>query len=224
MKQIPLAIAVEPIPSFDNFVPGPNEAAIEHLRGLRANSPPVYLWGEGSCGKTHLLSAAAHELQAAGGLAAWFGAGERLPWQLEDGWGLVLMDDVHALDAAEQQAAFALMIDAGGQGVPVLAAGRQPPVDLPLREDLRTRLAWGHVFELHGLAEAESRAALRRHADQRGLMLSDEVMGYLLARYSRDMKALVALIAELDTFGLATSRPLTVPLLKMLLAEREPVV
>ena len=40
------------------------------------------------------------------------------------------------------------------------AAGRLPPVDLPLRDDLRTRLAWGHVFALQMLREGETRAAL----------------------------------------------------------------
>ena len=35
-----------------------------------------------------------------------------------------------------------------GHGVQIIAAGRVPPVDLPLREDLRTRLASGPTFAL----------------------------------------------------------------------------
>ena len=73
------------------------------------------------------------------------------------------------------------------RGVPIVAAGRVPPVDLPLREDLRTRLGWGHVFALQPLAEAEARAVLRREADRRGIFLSDEVMDYLLTRFARDL-------------------------------------
>jgi HAD superfamily phosphoserine phosphatase-like hydrolase len=65
------------------------------------------------------------------------------------------------------------------------AAGRLPPVDLPLREDLRTRLGWGHVFALQPLSEAETRAALRREADRRGIFLSDDVMDHLLTRFAR---------------------------------------
>lgn len=220
MKQIPLAIALEPSPTFDNFVPGHNEAVLEHLKRLRAAAPPVYLWGEPSCGKSHLLTALANDVQEAGATVGWFAPGERLPWTLQPDWGLVVIDDAHALAEAEQAAAFGLFIEAAAQGVMLVAAGRLPPVDLPLRDDLRTRLGWGHVFELRGLGEDESRAALRRHADQRGLLLSDEVMGYLLTRYSRDLKSLVVLLAELDTFGLATSRAVTVPMLKALLAER----
>ena len=91
---------------------------------------------------------------------------------------------------------------------PVAAAGRVPPVDLPLREDLRTRLGWGHVFALQPLAEAERRAVLRREADRRGIFLSDEVMDYLLTRFARDLKHLMALLDRLDALLAApTSAP-----------------
>ena len=103
----------------------------------------------------------------------------------------------------------------------VVAAGQLPPVDLPLREDLRTRLGWGHVFALQPLGEAETRAALRREADQRGVMLSDEVMDHLLTRFTRDLKHLMALVVRLDQFSRSTKRALTVPLLKQMLAEEQ---
>ena len=64
----------------------------------------------------------------------------------------LVIDDAHALDAAQQQAAFALFVDATTRGAGVVAAGSVPPVDLDVREDLRTRLGWGHVFALAPLA------------------------------------------------------------------------
>ncbi|NLZ41389.1 MAG: hypothetical protein GX886_09080, partial [Comamonadaceae bacterium] len=107
------------------------------------------------------------------------------------------------------------------QGEPrwVLAAGSLPVADLPLREDLRTRLAWGHVFALEPLGEAETRAALRREADRRGIFLSDDVMGHLLTRFPRDLAHLMALLDRLDEFALAKARPVTVPLLRLMLTE-----
>ena len=113
----------------------------------------------------------------------------------------------------------ALFEQASAEGVAFVAAGRLPPVDLPLREDLRTRLAWGHVFALEPLAEAETRAALRREADRRGIFLSDEVMGHLLTRFPRDLAHLMALLDRLDEFALASARAVTVPLLRQMLAE-----
>jgi DnaA family protein len=134
---------------------------------------------------------------------------------------LIVFDDCHGFDAQQQQAAFALFVQAAVEGVVVLAAGRVPPVDLGLREDLRTRLGWGHVFALQPLTEAEMRATLRRRADRDGMFLSDEVMDHLLTRFARDLKHLMALVDRLAEFSLVNKRPVTVPLLKQMLAEEQ---
>lgn len=219
MRQIPLAIGPETEPSFETFVAGPNGAALEHLRSLVPPAAPVYLWGPAGSGKTHLLQALAHGTRAAGGRAGWFTPDDPPPWTLAPDWSLVVIDDCERLDPLAQQAAFALFVEAGSHGVQLAAAGRVPPVDLPLRDDLRTRLGWGHVFALQCLSESETRAALRREADRRGIFLSDDVMSYLMNRFSRDLKHLMLLLDRLDDFALATSRQVTVPLLKRMLAE-----
>jgi DnaA family protein len=141
------------------------------------------------------------------------------PWIFDEGWSLVVLDDCEAFSAAQQQAAFTLFVEATVAGVPIVSAGSLPPVDLPLREDLRSRLGWGVVFALQPLAEADARAVLRRAADQRGILLSDEVMDYLLTRFARDLKHLMALLDRLDEFALSQKRAATVPLLKQMLAE-----
>ena len=219
MKQIPLAIGAEAEHRFDNFVPGANAAALAHLVALAAPGAPVYLWGESGSGKTHLLAALARRFQDDGAKVCWYRAGSAEPLAAEDDWTLLVLDDCDRLDPAEQLAAFSAFVRAAANGAVVAAAGRVPPVDLPLREDLRTRLGWGHVFALQPLAEAEVRAALRREADRRGVFLSDEVMDHLLTRFPRDLKHLMSLLDRLDEFALARSRAVTVPLLKTMLAE-----
>ncbi|WP_280152463.1 DnaA regulatory inactivator Hda [Piscinibacter sp. XHJ-5] len=219
MKQIPLALAFDATRTFDTFVPGANTMALEHLRSLHATSAPVYLWGPSGSGKTHLLQALAQRVQQQGGQVGWFAAGDAPPWPIDEGRALIVFDACDRFDADQQQAAFALFVDATTRGIPVAAAGRLPPVDLPLRDDLRTRLGWGHVLAIQPLSEAESRAALRREADRRGLFLSDEVMDYLLTRFSRDLKHLMDLFDRLDEFALANKRAITVPLLKRMLSE-----
>ena len=222
MQQIPLAIGPEPLPTFDSFLPGPNAEALAHLRGLPEGAAPVYLWGAAGCGKTHLLRALAHRHQEGGARVGWFDAADAVPWPLAADWALVVIDRCEALDPAAQHAAFTLFVEAAGLGVQVAAAGRLPPVDLPLRDDLRTRLGWGHVFALQALSEPETRAALRREADRRGIFLSDEVMNHLLMRFERDMASLVRLLDRLDHYSLARSRAITVPLLRTMLAEEGP--
>ena len=219
MKQIPLAIGPEAARTFENFLPGPNAAALAHLQLLAPGAPPVYLWGPPGSGKSHLLHAAVERAQQQGESTAWFEAALPTPWQAPEHCDWIVLDDCQALDAAQQQAAFALFVDAGAQGAVVLAAGSVPPVDLGVREDLRTRLGWGHVFALRPLAEPEVRAALRREADRRGTFLSDEVMDYLLTRFARDLKHLMTQLDRLDEFSLSTKRAITVPLLKQMLAE-----
>jgi DnaA family protein len=221
MQQIPLAIAPAPLATFDSLVPGANAQALAHLRELQPPAPPVYLWGPAGSGKTHLLRALAHRLQTQGERVGWFDAATPLPWTLEPGWTLVVLDDSHALDAAAQHAAFALFVQAQAAQVQWAAAGRLPPVDLPLRDDLRTRLAWGHVFALQPPTEAETRSALRREADRRSFFFSDEVMDHLLTRFPRDLKTLMALLDRLDGYSLARGRRVTVPLLREMLAEAE---
>jgi DnaA family protein len=223
MKQIPLPIGVESEPCFDNFVPGANLAVLDALRRLVLPSAPVYLWGLPGAGKTHLLAALARQLRSEGARVGWFDAATPLPWTFDEGWWLIVIDDADRLDADRQHAAFALFVESATHGVQIAAAGRVPPVDLAVRDDLRTRLGWGQVHAVHPLGDAGTRAALRREADRRGIFLSDEVMDYLLTRFARDLGSLMAVLARLDRYSLAERRAVTVPLLKKMMAEEGPV-
>ena len=219
MRQIPLAIGPAPARSFESFVAGANRAVLAHLRQFGPRSSPAYLWGPPGSGKSHLLAALAGAWQADGAGAGAFTPATPLPWTFDHEYKLILLDDCEQLDAERQHAAFTLFVDAATAGVPWVAAGRVPPVDLALRDDLRSRLAWGVVFALRPLADAEVRAVLRRAADARGIFLSDEVMDYLLTRFARDLGHLTALLDRLDEFALATQRTVTLPLLRRMLAE-----
>lgn len=219
MKQIPLAIGPAPLFTFENFLPGSNAAALAHLLSLRSNAPPVFLWGLRGSGKTHCLRALAASWQAAGAQVGWYGAGTPLPWQLPAHPSLLLMDDCERFDAGQQHAAFALFVEAATLGLALVATGNAPPVDLALREDLRTRLGWGPTFFLAPLSEPEVRAALRREADRRGILLGDEVIDYLLNRFARDLTHLMRLLDRLDEFALAAKRQVSVPLLRQMLAD-----
>lgn len=221
MRQIPLGLGPHEAPSFDNFLTGANQALVDQLRGLQSQErpAPAYLWGEQGAGKSHLLRALAYEVQAAGGRVGWFDASTSAPWEFDEAWRMVVLDDCDVYDSGQQHAAFGLFVQASTHGLLVAAAGALPPVDLPLRDDLRTRLGWGHVLHVMPLTESERRAVLRRDADRRGIILSDEVMSYLLTRFSRDLGSLIGLLDRLDRFALATHRAVTVPLLKQMLAE-----
>jgi DnaA family protein len=221
MKQIALDIGIARGPSLANFFAGPNEAPLKHLQ-LWAGSPtrspvPTYLWGAPASGKTHLLKAVAESLREQGARAGWLDASMHEPPEFNESWAVVLLDDVHLYTAVQQHAAFNWFVNAQTLQRGVLAAGAAPPADLKLREDLRTRLGWGHVFELQVLSEPERRAVLRQAADARGVFLGDEVMDFMLTRFSRDLGSLMELLEQLDGYALRTKRAITIPLIKSML-------
>jgi DnaA-homolog protein len=225
MKQIALDIGLATAPAFSNFFAGPNYPAVSHLElwsGSTLLSPvPTYLWGAPGSGKTHLLKAAVGALQQHGARIGWMDASSIEPPAFNDAWAAIVLDECHLYTAVQQQAAFSWFINAvssaDGQPRGVLAAGSVPPADLLLRDDLRSRLGWGHVYELHALSEPERRAVLRRQADARGIFLSDEVISFVLSRFSRDLSSLMQLLDQLDGYALQTQRAITVPLIKAML-------
>lgn len=225
MKQIALDIGLATAPAFGNFFAGPNHAALSHLQlwsGNALRSPvPTYLWGEAGSGKTHLLKAAVGALQQQGARVGWLDASIIEPPEFNEAWAAVVLDECHLYSAVQQQAAFNWFVNAvsspDGQPRGVLAAGSLPPADLLLRDDLRSRLGWGHVYELHALSEPERRGVLRIEADARGVFLSDDVISFVLSRFSRDLSSLMQLLDQLDGYALQTQRAITVPLIKAML-------
>lgn len=58
---------------------------------------------------------------------------------------------------------------------------------------------------------------MKDEAKRRGLVLTDDVMDYMLKRFSRDLGSLMQLLDHLDNFALRNKRGLTIPLLKDML-------
>ena len=225
MQQIALDIGISHGPSVANFFAGPNVAALQHVQfwlGSKAASAlrspvPTYFWGPSGSGKSHLLKAAREGLRKQGAVVGWLDATVMSPPEFDETWAAVLMDDVHLFTASQQHTAFNWFVHAQTLQRPVIAAGEWSPTELKLRDDLRTRLGWGHVFGLQLLSEEQSRAVLRQAADARGLFLSDEVMDFTLRRFSRDLGSLMELLDLLDRYALQTKRAITIPLIKSML-------
>lgn len=199
-RQLALPIQPPPAPSLDNFVPGANGELLARLRELaegRCAEAVIYLWGAPGSGRSHLLQASARA-------------------------GVTLADDVEGLDAAAQAGLFSAINLAREAGGTVLAAGAAPPAQLALREDLRSRLGWGLVYEVRPLTDAEKAVYLRAEAARRGLRLSDEVVWYLLTHVRRDMPSLGAILDHLDRTSLEQRRAVTLPLVREALRALEP--
>lgn len=191
-RQFALPIQPPPAPTLDNFVPGGNAELLGRLRQLRAGrcaEAVLYLWGAPGSGRTHLLQASARD-------------------------GVTLADDVDRLDAPAQGKLFTAINRAREAGGTVLAAGPLPPAQLALREDLRSRLAWGLVYEVKPLTDDERAVYLLGEAARRGMRLADDVAAYLLSHVRRDMASLGMILDHLDRTSLEQRRAVTLALVR----------
>jgi len=212
MRQLLLDLLPEPPPSLDNFVAGCNGEALTGLAAWLSpenREPSLLLWGNGGAGKTHLLrasGAAYHDALLDPDLS---GADEATRFQA--------IDNVESLSAPGQIALFNLYNRIRASGGRLLTAASLPPLQLNLREDLRTRLGQGLIYRIHALTDDEMIDALRAYAADRKLRLPQESLDYLFARAPRDMRSLVSLLGALDRYSLEHKRAITLPLLREVL-------
>ena len=215
MTQLLLGIAPEWIPSFENFIAGRNVellSALHHALISAQGERCLYIWGDTGSGKSHLLQASIERARAAGQSAIY--ACGKVPQAAQ----VVAVDDVGKLDEAAQVALFALYNRMRESGGLLLVSGTQAPAFLKLRDDLRTRLGWGLVYQVHALNDSEKAQALRQHALARGFELPSEVTSYLLRHGRRDLPALLSTLDALDEHCLRLKRMASVPLLKEVMA------
>jgi DnaA family protein len=218
MRQMLLDLPAEKPQTLDTFVAGRNAELMALLRRIAARDSTehfVYLWGEAGSGKSHLL----HSLESRP-------FARRIPvdaptaaFRLIPECHLYLIDDCDKLPADNQIAAFNLYNEVREHGATLVTSGAVAPAVLAVREDLRTRLGWGLIYQVHGLSDEEKIAALTQAAQARGLSISAGVLPWLLTHYKRDMRSLAAMLDGLDRYSLETKRPITLPLLRSLLQQ-----
>lgn len=214
MQQLLLDVRPSAQPELARFVIGRNVELMAHLQAMldgTASERMVYVWGAPGSGKRYLLAAWANACRAHG-LTVEVGG--------QVAAEAVVADGVDAWDASRQQAGFAAFNRVREAGGLWLAAGSVAPADLPLMPELKTRFGWGLVFQLLPLSDADKRAALCQHAETLGFRLEAQVADYLLHHAARDMQSLLRLVEALDRFSLEAKRPITLPLVRQLLADQ----
>ncbi|WP_426339975.1 DnaA regulatory inactivator Hda [Pseudoduganella sp. S-14] len=218
MKQLVLDLGAEPVCTLESFEVGRNAEVAALMRQFAERSSRehfAYLWGEIGAGKSHLLKALASSERAR----------YISPFSIETEFlyspdvDLYLLDDCEKLSPVAQIDAFALFNEIRANNAFMVSAGSVAPAVLPVREDLRTRMGWGLVYQIHGLTDEEKLATLTQMAEARGLTLSPGVLPYLLSHFQRDMVSLSSMLDSLDQYSLETKRPITLPLLREWLQE-----
>lgn len=213
---------VQSVMTFETFVPCHGNASALHFSHKIVDADDeenlLYLHGPSGSGKSHLLSAIAHQLR------------QRYPGQAvvihdcsvlkagNGGWNgapALLLDDLHLLpdDADLRGELWQVFNDCYLAGKPIVAAGNCPPRELPHFDDhLISRLLWGLVARSDASDDQSRRMILKKTAADRNVRIPDEVIDYILATTSREVGALILAFDHLYRFSLASQRKITVAL------------
>lgn len=220
-------------PSYDNFhvsrtqqdafnavkeLTAGHGTAASHGTAAGGSSPGAYLWGVGGIGKSHLLLAAASAAVKAGiGSTALSG---NAPGNAR---GLVAVDDIESLDDAAQLRLLELLKTAlgGAHDLIVLAAGRQAPTALRLREDLRTRLCTLPVYRIEKPQDPDLEMAIVAYTRRLGRELPRPVARELVFSLRRDMASLTSAVNEIDRRAVEEDHTLSAALVRKWLAQKK---
>lgn len=227
-EQLPLGIQLDDNASFGNFYPARNQQAVTTLHQIARGRGEHYmlLWGVPGSGCSHLLQAACRETSGIGLKTMYLDMAQLLasshPGLLDnlESLHLVCLDNVDVLAGKRkwEEALFHCFnrIQASGHRL-VVSMHHAPKNAGFVLPDLSSRLAWGVVYQLHGLSEQERLDALCFRAEYRGLKLTKSVAEFLIHHCKRDMRSLADILIQLDDASLTAQRKLTIPFVKSVL-------
>lgn len=232
-SQPALDLQLDPGPSFDNFIADTNVELVTALQVLLAEpvTPFVHLWGPAGSGKSHLLQAFCTQARVAGQSAVWLPLETLIQQQPAaslhglEALNCLAIDGLDALQGHPdwQEALYGLYNGVRQAGGILVSASRHKPDHLQLSlADLNSRLNWGPAYRLLPISDEAKARALQLRASERGLELTDEVLGFLLKRYSRNLGDLMQLLERLDLASLEQRHRLSLPFVRQWLAEHQP--
>jgi DnaA family protein len=226
-QQLALAIQLNNEATLTDFCWGENHLLKQQLQETLNDQGErvIYLWGTPGCGKSHLLQGCCQTIGK--NLSSIY-----LPLQTLKEWGPQVLDgieeqslitiddiDVIATDRLWEEALFHLYNRVrDNEKTRLIITGNTPPTQLPLcLPDLRSRLSWGLVIQVHELSELDKINTIKLHAQKRGFDLSTGVIQFLLTRCARNMHDLHSLLNRLDEASLIAQRKITIPFVKQIL-------
>jgi len=227
--QLALMVQLPDDETFDSFKGDVNQGVVSQLKSFieqkQQNAHSFYLFGLASTGKSHLLHASSSYAAHLGKSSVCLSCAEliQLPVAVLEGLeqiDFICLDDIHLIanNTQWQQAIFDLYNRVLEQNNYLLISGdesaQQLGISLP---DLVSRLSWGLTEQVKPMDDEEKVQALQYRATQRGLFLSDDVVKFLLNRFSRDMSNLIKSLDALDKASIQEQRKITIPFIKEVL-------
>jgi DnaA family protein len=224
--QMALPVTLPDDETFSSYFGGEDSLEVNHLKvsflKLSTLFQYTYLCGLGDSGKSHLLYATCIEAQERGLSNMLLSMREVIdfgPMVLDglEALDVLCIDDVHLVAGNDvwEKALFNFFNRFNEPTKMLVVTADLLPnmlnINLP---DLESRLTWGTTFQIRSMSDDDKAQALVKRAHMRGLELSDECARFLLTRLSRDMRALLDVLDNLDHASMAAQRKLTIPFIK----------
>ncbi|QQS16456.1 MAG: DnaA regulatory inactivator Hda [Neisseriales bacterium] len=203
---------------FNHFIVGDNHEALAMLASKNTERF-IALWGYSGAGKTHLLKAWIQQATIQKLPALYIDARHTKLTHAIKHANQLAVDHIEALDTESQTTLFAIYnAFRTTPSARLLIASNCPPSQLVLRDDLRSRISAGLVYEIHALSDEHKFIALRTYAQAKQINIPDNILRYLLHHFQRNLSALTLLIDTLDREALSHHHPITLPFLKSILS------
>ena len=222
MNQLSLPLSLNTKMLWRNFSGDKNQQIIEFLTNLfdQPSASVVYIYGDKSSGKTHLLQGCAFEALERSLGVVYLDFAQEMPDGILNGledndW--VCIDNVDYLDENQQQELFDLYNRAIHTSVKLIVSGPVLPGELTLLKDLKTRLSLATIFCLEGLGDKSKKDIIQQQMNERNLKIDRKIYDYLFKYYSRDLTDLLSAIDQLDKASLQQKNNITIPLVKQVL-------
>ena len=243
-KKIPDALSGAPLDkrfTFDTFVVGkPNELAHAAARRVAEGGPvtfnPLFLYGGVGLGKTHLMHAIAHELQATRpDLKVLYLSAEQFMYRFVQALrerkmmdfkslfravDVLMVDDVQFIggkDSTQEEFfhTFNALVDQNKQII--ISADRAPGEIKGLEDRIKSRLQCGLVVDLHPtdyelrLGILQSKVEIQK-AQYPGLQIDDGIIEFLAHRISTNVRVLEGALTRLFAFASLVGRDISMDL------------
>lgn len=223
--QLALGVKLRDDARFDNFHGERNaKAASRLLAAIEAHSaaPSIVVCGDQDTGKSHLLQAVCHHAELGQRPAVCVSMEEFLPFGPDALDGLehnhvVCIDDLDRIAgrAEWEEAAFHLYNRVNDQGGQLVISLSDLPAQLPfVLPDLISRLRHGLLVQMGINRDDDRMRILMARAEQRGLVMGEDVAAFILKRAPRRLADLLAALDQLDDNSLKAQRRLTIPFVK----------
>lgn len=230
---------INPRYTFDNFVicPG-NATAMQFAKRLQGDAGEnlLYVYGPEGSGKTHLLQALANGVAEGGNGGKPYLSCAELEKLYEGNYPhegasrmaehfqaapALIVDDIHLLPAVDsiRTEFWQLFNDFYTSGRKIAVGGLCPPKELTnVDEHITSRLLWGLVAGMDVSGDDSRLMILVKLAQDRQIVLPDDVATYLVTHARRDIPSLAAALDLLRRVALADKRRITLPLARKVLS------